>query len=84
VRVPSTNPIRALAGVRSEVKRVSARDTEGNATTAADKVSFSGELERIRSEQAERLQSIKQAIEDGTYRVDLERLAAAIVDKESL
>lgn len=83
MRISNNNPIKALTGVRSEVKPVSGRDKEAR-PAGTDKVSFSGELERIRTEQAERLQSIKQAVADGTYKVDLERLATAIVDKETL
>lgn len=50
----------------------------------ADKVSLSTELRELQNHQSERLQAIKQAIAEGRYEVDLERLAAAIIEKDLL
>lgn len=58
------------------------RETSSSeATGRADKVSLSSELREMQSHQSERLQAIKQAIAEGRYEVDLDRLASAIVEK---
>ena len=50
----------------------------------ADRVSLSPEAQRMRDAGLERVDEIKKSIADGQYTIDLDQLAAAIVQKEQL
>lgn len=51
---------------------------------APDRVSLSNEARELQRADAERLEAISRAIADGSYEVDLDTLADAIVRKEQL
>jgi len=49
-----------------------------------DRVSLSGDVQRLQQQDAERIKALTEQIAEGRYQVDLERLAAAIIAKEDL
>ncbi len=50
----------------------------------ADRVSLSDELVEKQKVDAERVETIRQAIAEGKYQFDLERLASSFMEKELL
>lgn len=57
-------------------------ESRGEGVAGPDKVSLSGEVQRLRQARAERLAELKATIDAGTYDVDLDQLAEAIVGRE--
>ena len=47
-----------------------------------DKVSLSGEVQRLRQARIDRVDALRAQVQGGTYEVDLDAVAEAIVSKE--
>jgi len=71
------------------IQEVSPANRRPNIGPRAEKVDpfsaqLEGEVKRLQETDMQRLQAIKEAIGKGEYRIDLEALAKAIVEKEIL
>jgi flagellar biosynthesis anti-sigma factor FlgM len=81
LRVSSTNPLMAIQKVKANEAATAKRKSE---TTTSDRVSFSDEAQRLREQaRAEHISRIAESIADGSYSVDLDRLAEAFISRES-
>lgn len=65
---------------RKSADRPSRPDT--GPATPADRVSLSPEAQRLLQSNLDRVAAIKARVEEGSYKVDLDELASAIVNKE--
>jgi len=84
VKISDRTTIAPLPQVTTVSSKRSARVESDRPAGVPDRVSFSDEVQRMLKEDAERVPAIRRQIAEGTYRVDLNQLAEAIVRKEGL
>ena len=63
-----------------ETRRQTGRLAPQRTEPGSDRVSVSGEAQRLREAEARRLSELADAVASGRYKVDVDRLAGAIAD----
>lgn len=80
MRINSNNPALQIAQQRQVAN---SKDGQSQAVKSGpDKVSLSDEIQKMRQERLDRIESLKAQYESGDYDVDLDVLAQAIAKKE--
>ena len=79
MKITDRNTLVPISRIRGMTER-HAEVEEGRKRT--DRVSLSNETQQLKKVDAERIAAISEAIADGEYKLDLKRLAEAMVSKE--
>jgi len=81
VRVNQPNLVSQVASLRKDASKALGLG-KGAEANKPDRVSLSDEVAKMRAVEGARINALKQAIAEGHYEVDLDRLATAFVKAE--